>query len=350
MKALLLRGPGELVLEELPIPEISDDEVLVEVKYCGICGADLKGVAEAILIPPGTYLGHEFSGVLSKVGKNVEDWKVGDRVVVNPLYMCGNCYACQQGRQSQCDHVVEHAIGNTPGAEHAGGFAKYVRVPIPEKRLHRLPEELSFEEGALVEPVASSLHPVRVSGIRAGEYAIVLGAGPIGLGVIAHLKYAGVALVVATELNIKRAEMAKTFGADYVFNPEETSNLKERVFGLTKGRGVDVVFDCSGSAKAFLSATEFVRRGGQVVITGIIEKEVPIVPMFLSFNEWRLQGSLGYYSDEFPMSIEFLKKRVIPVTRMVTSKIKLSRVIEDGFDLLSKPGNNEVKIIVEPDD
>ena len=125
MKALLLRGPGKLVLEEVPIPEISDDEVLVEVKYCGICGADLKGVAEAILIPPGTYLGHEFSGVLSKVGKSVEGWKVGDRVVVNPLYMCGNCYACQHGRQSQCDHVVEHAIGNTPGVEHAGGFAKY---------------------------------------------------------------------------------------------------------------------------------------------------------------------------------------------------------------------------------
>lgn len=348
MKAELLKGPGEVVLDEVPVPEICDDEVLVEVKYCGICGSDAHAVPEAVLIPPGTYMGHEFAGVIAKVGKNVTGWKVGDRVVANPMYMCGECYACQHGRQSLCNHAIEHMIGGVPGREYAGAFAKYVRVPIPEWRLHGLPDEVSFEEGALVEPLAVSLHAVRMSAFRPGDHTMVLGAGPIGLGVIAHLKNAGAGLIIATETIEKRAEMAEKLGAGYVFNPQEVSNLKEKVLELTNGGGVDVVFDCSGVSQAFQSATDFLRRGGQVILTGVITYETPILPMNFTINEWRLQGSYAYYSDEFPMVIEFLKKGISPVKEMITSKIKLSDIVKEGFDKLLKPGHNEIKILVEP--
>ena len=187
MKSLLLKGPGELVFEDVTVPEVSDDEVLVEVR----------------------------------------GWKVGDRVVANPMYICGECYACRHGRLSQCEHGAEKAIGAAAGLECAGAFTKYVRVPIPEKRLYRLPDEVSFEEGALVEPLACSLHAVRVSAFKVREHAMVLGAGMIGLGVIAYLKNAGAGLIIVTEINEKRAAVARKMGADYVFNPREVTDLKD---------------------------------------------------------------------------------------------------------------------------
>ena len=349
MKAALLKRPGEMVFEDIPVPEISDDEVLVEVKYCGICGSDVHSFPDCLLFPPGTYMGHEVSGVLDKVGKNVKGWNVGDRVVFNPLYMCGECYACLHGRQSECEHGFEHAIGCMPGLEHAGGWAKYVRVPLPGWRLHRLPDEVSFEEGALVEPLACSLHAVKISDFNVGEDTMVLGAGPIGLGVIAFLKYGGAELIIATEMIEKRIEVAKKLGADYVFNPLKEPNLKEKVLELTKGKGVDVVFDCSGKADAFITATDFLRKGGQILLKGVIEHETPILPMNWAINEWRLQGSMCYYADEWDMVVEYLRKGVAPIKEMISSKIKLSNLMKEGFDVLLKPGHNEIKIIVEPD-
>jgi len=175
MKAALLKGPGDIVLEEVPVPEISDDEVLVEVKWCGICGSDLGSYRTRDFIQPGTYLGHEFSGVLAKVGKNVKGWRVGDRVVCNELYECGECYACEHGLASCCLHALDYEIGCVPGLGNAGGFAKYVRVPHPEYRLYSLVDEISFEEGTLVEPLACSLHAVRLSDFKPRGRVMVLG-------------------------------------------------------------------------------------------------------------------------------------------------------------------------------
>lgn len=349
MKALLLKGPGQLVFEDIPVPKISNDEVLVEVKYCGICGSDVHCLADCRLYPAGTYLGHEFSGVLAKVGKNVRGWEVGDRVVINPMYRCGDCYACKHGLFSLCEIAFPHTIGNAVGLEHAGAFAKYVRVPIPEKRLHRLPKEVSFEEGALVEPLSCSLHAVRISAFRPGDYVMVLGAGTIGLGDITFLNKAGAGLIIATEVNEKRAELANKFGADYVFNPYKVSDLREEVLKLTNGVGVDVVFDCSGVPQAFQSATSFLRKKGQIMLHGIITNDTPILPMDFTVNEWCLQGSIGYYSEEFPMVIQFLKKGVLPAKEMITSKIKLNDIVEQGFNELLKPDHGEIKIIVELD-
>ena len=350
MKAILLKGPEELVFTDISIPEIGDDEVLVEVKYCGICGSDIHSVPECTLYPAGTYLGHEFSGVLKQVGKNVKGWQVGDRVVANPIYICGECYACLHGKFSQCDHAAEWGIGCAAGIEFAGAFSRFVRVPVAERRLYRLPDEVSFEEGALAEPLACSLHAVRMSNFKPRDLTMVLGAGMIGLGVIAHLKSAGAGLIVVAETVKKRIEVAKKMGADYVFNPLEETNLKDKVWELTGGRGMDIVYDCSGNGKAFRSATGYLRKGGQILLKGIIPGETQVNLMDITFNEWQIQGSLCYYADEFPMIMDFLKRKVAPVKELITSKIKMGEIIDKGFDVISKPGNSEIKIIVQPED
>jgi (R,R)-butanediol dehydrogenase/meso-butanediol dehydrogenase/diacetyl reductase len=347
LKAALLKELGKIVLDEVAVPKISNDEVLLEVKYCGICGSDVHSYSYGRPIPVGSYLGHEFSGVLADVGKNVKGWKPGDRVVVNPMTICGECYACKHGHQSHCEHGWDSIIG--AATNQLGAFAKFINVPLPQWRLYRLPDEVSFEEGALVEPLSCGLHSVIISDFVVGEDVMVLGAGPIGLSAIYALKYAGAGVIIATEVNEKRATMARKFGADYVFNPCEVPSLKEKVFELTNGKGVDIVFDCSGIPEAFLTATGFLRRGGQIVLVGVIDKEVPILPINWVIMEWHLRGSHVYDSDQFRVILELLRKGVIPAKEMITSKIKLSNIAKEGFYAMRSQGD-QIKILVEPDE
>lgn len=348
MKSLLLRGAQDAILAERPVPEISDTEVLLEVKYAGICGSDVGGYRHAILLHPGTYLGHEFAGVIAKVGSKVEGWKPGDRAVVLALYQCRNCDACVRGFASCCVHGLEQALGCAAGEEWAGGFSKFVRVPNPERRLFALPDEVSFEEGALVDPVACSLHVVRISDFKPGDYTMVLGAGPIGLGVILFLKMAGAGVIIATEIKEKRIELAKKFGADYVFNPQKVLDLRAEVLGVTKGLGVNQVFDCSGVGAVFKTATQYLRPRGQVVLYGAITQDIPILPLDFLYGEYRLQAGL-WVNDEFPMVIDYFRKGVLPAKEMITSKIKLAEIVEKGLNKLLDPDNNEVKILVSPE-
>jgi (R,R)-butanediol dehydrogenase / meso-butanediol dehydrogenase / diacetyl reductase len=347
LKAARLKAPKEIVLEEIPVPVISDTEVLVRVKYCGVCGTDRRGFEAPGLIPLGAYIGHEFSGVISKVGKNVPGWKAGDRVVVNPNCFCGKCYACRHGYLECCEHLIENSLGCLTDKSLPGAFSEFVRVPFAEQRLYALPDQLSFAVGALVEPLASSLHAVRMSSFKPRDSAVVLGCGGIGLGVIAFLRDSGAGLIVATEVNEKRTEVAKKLGANFVFNPVK-ADLREEVLKLTGGLGVTHVFDCSGVPQAFQSASGLLRPRGQIVLVGIIDKGVPIVPLNLQINELQLQTSFCY-SDEFPLVIDFLMNTKLPMREMLTSKIKLDD-IQEGFNRFLQPGNSEIKLIVYPED
>jgi len=348
MKAALLKAVREVTLEEIPVPEISDDDVLVEVKFCGICGTDVGSYKASGFLAPGTYMGHEFSGVLAKVGRNVKGWKVGDRIVSNPMNMCGECDACKHGFPNLCEHVMEGVIGCTVGSEPGGAFAKYVKVPIPERRLYHLPDEVSFEEGAMVEPLSVSLHSVRTSTFKVGDYTMVLGLGGIGLGVVAFLKSGGAGLIIATEVNEKRAALAKKLGADYVINPQKVSNLKEEVMKLTGGKGINQVFVCCTALPAFQGATDFLKPRGQVIMVGLITQEVPINIVDYNMGEFSLQGIL-VYSDEFGIVIDLLKKGALPAKQMATT-IKLSEIVDKGFNKLLDPNCDEVKVLVAPDE
>jgi threonine dehydrogenase-like Zn-dependent dehydrogenase len=354
MQALCLKGANQIVLEDIPVPKIAAGDVLVEVKYCGICGTDLHGVREPGFIPVGTYLGHEIVGVVAEAGSRVKGWKKGDRVVVNPCYQCGECYACRHGFSSCCSAAGTgnpiDCIGCSVGEDYIGGFAKYVKVTAPERRLTRLPEEVSFAEGALVEPLAVSFHAVRISTFKPGDYTMVLGGGMIGLGVVAFLKQSGARLIIVLKKSGRGVEVLKRVGADYVFyDLDKIKDLKQQVFALTGGTGVNQVFECSGAPEMFKLATNFMAPRGQLVLVGIITEEVPILPLAYVPNELSLIGSYIYnYPDEFPMVVDFLKKRTLPVDDIITAKIKLAD-IGAAFRRLMQPGCRDIKILVSPE-
>jgi (R,R)-butanediol dehydrogenase/meso-butanediol dehydrogenase/diacetyl reductase len=188
-----------------------------------------------------------------------------------------------------------------------------------------------------------------MSSFRIGGHALVIGTGPIGLGVITFLRYAGAGLIIALGTNENRRRLAERLGADHIFNPRKVKNLREKVQELTNGGGVEVVFECSGVAEAFEMVADFLAPGGEIVLVGVSPQEVRISPLKWVTNEWRLQSSMCYYSDEFSIVLEFLKRKTVPVNEMITSKIKLSNIIEDGFYKLNKPNKKEIKILVEPD-
>lgn len=351
MKAAVVRGVKDIRVEEVPVPEISDDEVLLEVKYCGICGSDLISFLRAEHYKPGTYIGHEYAGVLTKVGKNVKDMQVGDRVTVMPGYVCGECWACAHGEPQQCVHFVDMGTGVTTGLEFAGAYAKYIRVPIPEKRVYQLPDNVSFEVGAMTEPLASSFHAVRVSDLKPGEDTMVIGAGPVGLGVIAFLKYAGAGQIIVTEPVARRAQLAKKFGADYVFDPHKEPDLQKKVMELTRGKGIDRLYQCSQNIKAFESGTSFIRRGGQIMVVDCIEEPVTIIPTLYCYCEWDMKGALCYNDDDYRATINSMGKHIVPFEEMVTKKIKLSDIVKEGFEILTQPDKGgEIKVLVQPED
>ena len=350
MKAVLVRGPRDIVITEVQKPEISDDEVLVQVKYCGICGSDIHTYRAAKHYKPGTYIGHEYSGVLVKVGQNVKGFKVGDRVTGSTIDPCGKCFACRHGNPQRCVHILDAPTGGAPGLENAGAFASLMRIAVPEKRLHILPDGVSFEEGALTEPIASALHAIRQSDLKPGEYTMVLGAGPMGLAAIGFLKHFGAGLIIATEIVERRAELARRFGADYVFNPRKEPDLPSKVMDLTGGKGVDRLYQCTGSAEAFKTGTDFIRNGGQIMVADCAEEEVPIIPNLWCYHEWEMKGALCYDYEEFPIALSFMDKKIVPFKEMITKKIKLEDIVKEGFEVLDNPDvNTEIKILVEPE-
>jgi threonine dehydrogenase-like Zn-dependent dehydrogenase len=212
-----------------------------------------------------------------------------------------------------------------------------------------LPDEISFEEGALIEPLASSLHPIRLSAFRPGDKVMVTGCGPIGLGAIGFLKWAGAGLILASEIKPKRAQMAKKFGADHVFNPKEEDLLAE-IKRITGGCGVDELFECSGTVEGFESASSLIRIGGQMIQIGAIEDEIRIRPhFFFQLKALSFFSTWGWTMDDYAIVANCLKNRVAPFADLITTKIKTSEIIEQGFGKLLQPEHDEIKILVSPE-
>lgn len=345
MKVPVFTDLKKIEFQEKPKPQIGPEQVLLEVKSCGICGSDVHGYLHGILVPPGTVMGHECSGVISEVGANIHEFKVGDRVVAKPMATCGECYWCNKGQYSLCPNALANAFGITP--ENDGAFAPYLHIKYPKEMLYKLPENVSFEEGALVEPLATSLHAVRMSKLGVGDNVVILGAGMIGLGVLQFVKIGGAGKIIVLEVSEKKRSLAMETGADIVLNPlDEGEALREKIFEMTGGIGADVVFECAGVPSTFQACGTLVKSGGQVMLVGINDKEVPINPFFLVIWEVEIKGVLGYY-NEFDLVIDFLKKKKINTQVLISDTISLDGLVERGFQRLLS-SQDLVKILVTP--
>lgn len=315
MKAVVLDERGVEHVADIPEPTPAPGEVVIGVDYCGICGSDLHAHSQGFGI--GIALGHEFAGHVVELGSGVADFRIGERVCVNPNGdWCGRCAFCRAGQHNLCDAVREKSIGV---ARH-GAMAPYVAVPTTV--LHRLPDGVTTKQGAWVEPVATALRGVRTSGIGMGDGAMVFGAGPIGLLVIALLRAKGSGAITVFEPSPLRAAKALATGADNVVDPLSTD--PESVFpdpAAAPGYG----FECSGAATSTDVALRILRPRGVLTVTGLARKPVSYQSADLIFKELTVRGSY-IYDDEFAMAIELLNRGVIDVAPL-TSDL---RTVMDG--------------------
>nr|WP_220040982.1 2,3-butanediol dehydrogenase [Niallia circulans] len=343
VKALRWHNQKDIRLENIEEPQVAQGKVKIKVKWCGICGSDLhEYLGGPIFIPvdqphpltneiaPVT-LGHEFSGEIVEIGEGVSDYQVGDRVVVEPIF-------ATHGHQGA--YNLDENMGFLGLAGGGGGFSEYVSVDT--ELLHKLPDELSYEQGALVEPSAVALYAVRSSKVQAGDTAAVFGCGPIGLLVIEALKAAGATDIYAVELSPERQAKAEELGA-IVINPAEYEDVVAELIHRTNG-GVDVSFEVTGVPVVLKQAIQSTSIAGETVIVSIWEKGAEILPNDIVIKERTIKGIIGY-RDVFPSVLNLMRKGYFSADKLVTKKIKLDDVIEEGFQSLISE-KNQVKILV----
>jgi (R,R)-butanediol dehydrogenase / meso-butanediol dehydrogenase / diacetyl reductase len=351
MRAAVFHGQRDLRVDDVPEPETRAGNVKIEVSWCGICGSDLhEYLAGPIFVPPAgsphplpgeeipVVLGHEFWGRVVEVGDGVSRVEVGERVAVEPIWYCGECPECRRGLYNLC-----HQLGFYGLSGGGGGFSEF--AVVPEYMAHRLSEELSDEESALVEPVAVGLHAVRQAEFTPGQSAIVFGGGPIGATTVQCLRAAGASLVVVAELAETRKEMARKIGADAVVDPQE-EDVAEAVSRLTDGVGVDVSFDAAGAQETFRTAFQATARGGKVVNVAIWEQSIELDPNDMVLSEVEVVGSIAY-ANEYPATMALMKDDRVNAGDLVTERISLSEIVEEGFEELAANRDQHVKILVQ---
>jgi 2-desacetyl-2-hydroxyethyl bacteriochlorophyllide A dehydrogenase len=325
MKGIVWHGKHDLRLEDVPEPTCGDGEAILEVKYAGICGSDLTIYhGKHTRAKPPTILGHEFSGVVvERRGEGYPAVRVGDRVAVNPLYACGQCALCLAGHGHICERKGLY------GVDSDGGFARFVKVAL--RAPVRIPEWASFEEGVLVEPLAVAVRAVRIGRCTFGESAVVIGGGPIGLLTAMVARVAGARTVVLVEPQPFRRQMAESLGFS-VLAPEQAT--RAALLEMTRGRGVDVVFDAAGVPPAARAAMELVRRTGRIVVVAVYKEPVPVDLITLGYGEIEILGCCVYTPDDFARAAGLVAEKQLDVKPVATHRLKL----EEGVGVFEQLG------------
>jgi 2-desacetyl-2-hydroxyethyl bacteriochlorophyllide A dehydrogenase len=344
MKAAVYEGVRDIKLKERPDLKAGPGEVIVKIKYCGICGTDVHAYLHEGMTPTGIVMGHENCGTIAQVGKGVEGWKVGDRVVAGPPGPCGKCYYCIHGQPTIC----VNGLAQTNGLRRDGGMAEYMLVKDPSSMLFKIPDSVSFEDAALFDIVAVSLRGIRQSRFRVGDNVVVAGAGAIGLSAIQLLRIAGARHITVIQPSPKKREMAIKFGADLAFNPmEEGEKLEKKVKALYGGIGADVAFEAAGTPDAFQSCIQLVRGGGQVLVLGVATIPTPIIEIQLVVNEIDMRATLAYSADDVNIFLDLVAQKRFNTAGIVSDIIKLDDIVEKGFERLANT-KGLVKILVAP--
>jgi 2-desacetyl-2-hydroxyethyl bacteriochlorophyllide A dehydrogenase len=337
VRAVVIGEDRRLVLADIPEPELTRGQVRVDVARCGICGSDIH-LRPSEAMPVGSVMGHEFSGRVAEVGPGVEGVAVGDRVCVFPFAPCGECPHCVAGDVNVCVNGVAAGIGL---GFQQGAYAE--RINVPASTLVALPDELSDEHGALVEPLAVGVHGVRVAGVGPESPVAVIGAGPIGVMTAVALRAEGFERIVVVERNPHRARRLSELGFDVVGLDE----VHMKVIGALEGELPHAVFECAGNAAATPLAIELVRPRGRVVLLGVPEEPVTISQLVLLVKEAQLRASFAYLPDDFARALELLGADRVDAGKLVTAVAGLEEA-QAWFDELVRPETEHLKVLLRP--
>jgi len=346
MKALVVYKPHDLRLEEVDVPRIKDDEVLVKVESVGICGSDIE-------IKNGTYPdyiaypiipGHETAGVVVEVGRNVIGFKEGDRVAVEPHAGCGICRNCKRGYYSYCINYGKPGH-RTLGFTVNGSYAEYVAAPA--RNLHKLPSNMSFEEGSMAVSAGTSMFGIMEIGIEPGDYVVIIGPGPIGLTALALVKAVGAGKTIVLGTRWPRLNMAKELGADVLINVYEDKDPVKTVLELTDGVGADVVINTTPSPQTVQQGIKMLRRGGRYLMLGLTWEPTPLVLGEISVKGITIKGTRGEARNALDMVIKLAESGRVNLKKLITHTFKLDDVIQ-AFEVFEKRTGDPLKVIVKP--
>ncbi len=342
MKAAFITAPKTIQMGEKEVPTIADNEVLVQIKHVGICGADLEFFKEGriggwVLEFPHV-LGHEPAGVVAEVGKNVKGLQKSDKVSIEPGKPCWECEFCRSGHYNLCPEVQFMSV---PGV--TGAFQEYVAWPA--KLVYKLPENVDTMAGALVEPLAVGINAVQQSGAKFGHTAAVLGCGCIGLTTALALKAVGINTIYMTDHNKARMDKAKALGITAVYNENDTDVVKS-VLEATGGRGVDMVYECTGSERAVNQGIGMLAKGGCVTLVGLFGQPTQAVDLNgLIFKEGFF-ASCFRYRNAYPMAIAAIASGNIKINDIVSHKYKLEE-LGQALEFNTTNKREVTKVVIE---
>lgn len=336
MKSIVVREKGSIIFKEGTIPEIKDEkDILVKVKAVGICGSDIHIYNGSN--PLATYprvIGHEVSGEVIKAGKEVKKVKKGDKVAIDPVSSCGVCYACRSGNKNVCKEL------KVMGVHVDGGMQEY--LVVDEDRIHKFNSDISFEEGAMIEPFTIAAQSTFKGDIREGDSVFVMGAGPIGLAILQVAKVKG-AKVIISDLNSYRLKIAKELGADETINPQNES-IEEKVMKFTNGEGANVIIDAVCIPQTLEQAIELASPAGRVVVLGFHSQPSSIAQVNITKKGLEIKGS-RLHNNKFPEVIEWFNTKKVNPTSLISHRFKLEE-IDKVFELIKANTEKICKIVV----
>ena len=345
MRAGVYREKGIVRVEEVPVPEVRDGEVLIKVAACGICGTDIKKIFQRYVEPP-QILGHELAGTVVAVGRGVTKWQPGDRVMSFHHTPCGTCFYCQKRLFSQCKQYKTTGLtgGFTPNG---GGFGEYVKAMpwVAERGIVALPDNVTFEEATFIEPINTIAKAVQKARITAGETVLIIGCGPIGLQLLMVAKLEGAKLYTSDPMAERRAK-SLTLGALEAFDPT-SGKLIEEVKARTDGRGADAVLVAVAHPAVVLDALAAARPGGRILLFAandpVTKIEFPAAAV--GIDEKEILGSYSAAVDIQEAAAELVLSRKLPVMEIVTHRFPLDR-IQEALELAARPTAESLKILI----
>ncbi|EPR10349.1 zinc-dependent alcohol dehydrogenase [Ruminiclostridium papyrosolvens] len=339
MLQAIMTEPGKIVYQEVLIPEVGDNQIKVKMKIIGVCGSDVHvnhGKHPYTKYP--VVQGHEVSAIVEEVGSSVTNVKVGDRVTIQPQVVCGECYPCTHGMYNDCEVLKVMGFQTT-------GMASEYFVVDAEKAI-KLPEGMSYDHGAMIEPLAVAVHAVRRYGNIQGKSVLVLGGGPIGNLVAQTAKAMGAAKVMMSELSEYRLNTAEKCGIATV-NPKE-KDLKEAIINFFGVDGADVIFECIGINATMKQAIEYARKGSDIVVVGVFGDLATINMGFVQDHELRLIGTAMYRVEDYIEAIRLVGEGLIEFDSLITHRVPFSEY-EKAYKIIDEQKDKAMKVLIEMD-